>query len=447
MVSGLNRGLDPGGKPLGHATRFLCATGAEPAAQDYARELARLRAKVEAGAELVMTQPVYDAEMLDRFLDDVAPLGVPVLVGLLPLASHRNAEFLHNEVPGMRVPEAIRERMRKAGSGPKARAEGVAIAREMLAGGQGPCRRRVHHAAVRALRSRARHHRGDRALMLHGHQRGAARTPRAACGGLLMCAMLAGCASIPRPKQPFVDPAQALTFHQLARERVQSIRAEARVDQRGSEGRIKGTVLMFVQRPDRVRFDAMTQFGPAAILTSTGERFAYADLRNRRFLTGATCPKNIARMLNMPLRVDQTTALLLGGTPVIDHVQAQIDWNDGGFYRVELRGRDGGSQEIDFGISERDAAFPPSRQELRLLRSEIFDRRAQEHVARDVRRLPAGDVGHVPCGDAVRGARGAAAERRRHVDSLQGHRAQRRGAARRFPARAAAGDDSRGGEL
>lgn len=132
LISGLNRGLDPGGKPLGEATRFLCATGAEPAAQDYPRELARLRQKVDAGAEFVMTQPVYDAEMLERFLDDAAPLGLPVLVGLLPLASHKNAEFLHNEVPGMRVPEPIRERMRKAGSGASARAEGVAIAREML---------------------------------------------------------------------------------------------------------------------------------------------------------------------------------------------------------------------------------------------------------------------------------------------------------------------------
>jgi homocysteine S-methyltransferase len=133
LVSGLNRGFDPGGKPLGEATKFLCATGAEPAAQDYPRELARLRAKVEAGAELIMTQPVYDAQLLERFLADVQPLGVPVLVGLLPLASHRNAEFLHNEVPGMRVPDDIRERMRKAGTGQAAREAGVAITREMLA--------------------------------------------------------------------------------------------------------------------------------------------------------------------------------------------------------------------------------------------------------------------------------------------------------------------------
>lgn len=133
LISGLNRGIDPGGKPLGAATSFLCATGVEPAAQDYARELSRMRAKVAAGAEMIMTQPVYDEALLDRLLADVAPLGVPVLVGLLPLASHRNAEFLHNEVPGMRVPEEIRERMRKAGSGEAGRAEGVRIAREMLA--------------------------------------------------------------------------------------------------------------------------------------------------------------------------------------------------------------------------------------------------------------------------------------------------------------------------
>lgn len=132
LVSGFNRGFDPGGKPLGQATRFLCATGAEPAAPDYERELRRLRAKVDAGAEFVMTQPVYDAQILERFLNDAALLGVPVLVGILPLASHKNAEFLHNEVPGMSVPAPIRERMRKAATGAQARAEGVAIAREML---------------------------------------------------------------------------------------------------------------------------------------------------------------------------------------------------------------------------------------------------------------------------------------------------------------------------
>ena len=133
LASRLNHGIDPAGKPIGAGTRFVLATGAEPAALNYEREMSRLAQKKEAGAELVMTQPVYDPACLRKFLRDSKPLGLPVLVGILPLASHRNAEFLHNEVPGMQVPESVRERMRKAGSGAAARKEGVAIAREMLA--------------------------------------------------------------------------------------------------------------------------------------------------------------------------------------------------------------------------------------------------------------------------------------------------------------------------
>jgi homocysteine S-methyltransferase len=144
LASRLNHGIDPGGKAIGGVTSFLLATGAEPGALAYEREIERLGQKKAAGAELVMTQPVYDPAVLDRFLKDIEPLGLPVLVGLLPLASYRNAEFLHNEVPGMQVPEAVRERMRKAGSGVQARKEGVAIAREML----GAVRDRVAGAYV-----------------------------------------------------------------------------------------------------------------------------------------------------------------------------------------------------------------------------------------------------------------------------------------------------------
>ncbi|MDC0748951.1 bifunctional homocysteine S-methyltransferase/methylenetetrahydrofolate reductase [Polyangium mundeleinium] len=133
LASRLNAGIDPGGKPLGGVTSFFCATGAEPAALNYEREMERLKLKKRAGAELIMTQPVYDPNVLDRFLKDVEPLGLPVLVGILPLASHKNAEFLHNEVPGMQIPRDVRDRMQRAGSGPAARKEGVAIAREMLA--------------------------------------------------------------------------------------------------------------------------------------------------------------------------------------------------------------------------------------------------------------------------------------------------------------------------
>jgi len=80
-----------------------------------------------------MTQPVYDPRVVERFLDDVAPLRLPVMMGLLPLASHRNAEFIHTTVPGMRIPDEVRARMARAGSGPPARAEGIRIAQEALA--------------------------------------------------------------------------------------------------------------------------------------------------------------------------------------------------------------------------------------------------------------------------------------------------------------------------
>jgi len=133
LIDGLNRGVDPSGKvSKGQQTNFFLATGAEPGAVDFEREISRLKRKINAGAELIMTQPVYSVEVAEKFLDAVEPLGVPVLLGICPLVSSRNAEFLHNEVPGMSVPEDIRERMRKVGRGPEAIAEGIKIAREMV---------------------------------------------------------------------------------------------------------------------------------------------------------------------------------------------------------------------------------------------------------------------------------------------------------------------------
>ncbi len=133
ILTGFNRGIDPAGKPA-EATAFVLATGAEPAAHDFEREIVRLRQKVAAGANVVMTQPIYDPAQLDRFLDATGDLDVPVLVGILPLASYRNAEFIHNHIPGMGIPEGIRERMKQAGKGDAARREGVAIALESLMG-------------------------------------------------------------------------------------------------------------------------------------------------------------------------------------------------------------------------------------------------------------------------------------------------------------------------
>ncbi len=132
IVRKLNAGMDLAGSPIGPPTKFFVGVGANPGAIDLDREIFRLEQKVAAGAEYVLTQPVYDVRLFEQFIRRTAHLRVPVLVGILPLVSSRNAEFLHKEIPGMQIPDPIRERMRKAGSGPDARKEGLAIAREAL---------------------------------------------------------------------------------------------------------------------------------------------------------------------------------------------------------------------------------------------------------------------------------------------------------------------------
>lgn len=133
MASNMNRGIDPAGKPLpGGQTSFLLATGLEPGAADLDKEIRRLERKKAAGAEVIMTQPIFQTDLLERVLRRIEHLDMPVMVGVLPLVSYKNAEFLHNEVPGMQIPEEIRERMRKTPGGDAARREGVQIARDML---------------------------------------------------------------------------------------------------------------------------------------------------------------------------------------------------------------------------------------------------------------------------------------------------------------------------
>jgi homocysteine S-methyltransferase len=135
LVFRLNHGLDPGGNPIGEPTAFVIGVGVNPAALDPERELKRFAWKVDAGAEFAITQPVFDPVQLEDFLRRVEGFRIPIVAGLWPLVSLRNAEFLANEVPGISVPAAILERMRLAQERGKeaALAEGVAIAREMLA--------------------------------------------------------------------------------------------------------------------------------------------------------------------------------------------------------------------------------------------------------------------------------------------------------------------------
>ncbi len=126
----LNEGIDFAGNSIGRPTDFLVAAAANPTAEDVDRELSRVRAKVEAGAHLLMTQPVYEAGTLVRFFERLGVSELPVLAGVLPLVSSRHAEFIHNELAGVDVPEAVRRRMKDAGeAGADA---GLAIAREHI---------------------------------------------------------------------------------------------------------------------------------------------------------------------------------------------------------------------------------------------------------------------------------------------------------------------------
>jgi homocysteine S-methyltransferase len=134
LVRNLNHGLDPGGNAIGAPTRYAIGVGVNPAAIDPALERKRFAYKVEAGAEYAITQPVFDVRQLERFLGQLDGDRIPIIAGIWPLVSVRNAEFLANEVPGVVVPDEIIARMRRASDQSKehAIAEGIAIAREMF---------------------------------------------------------------------------------------------------------------------------------------------------------------------------------------------------------------------------------------------------------------------------------------------------------------------------
>jgi methionine synthase / methylenetetrahydrofolate reductase(NADPH) len=133
IVRNLNSGVDIGGNPIGTATCFVIGVGANPGSPNLDEEIRRFEYKVEAGAHYAVTQPVFDIELLEQFMRRIEHFKVPVLAGIWPLTGVRNAEFMKNELR-VSVPDQIIERMTKASTNPEsARAEGVAIAREMLA--------------------------------------------------------------------------------------------------------------------------------------------------------------------------------------------------------------------------------------------------------------------------------------------------------------------------
>ena len=131
IVRNLNHGLDIGGNPMGSQTALLTGVGANPGAMNMDEEIRRFDWKTEAGSEYVVTQPVFDLNLLEAFLKRIEHAKLPVICGVWPLTSYRNAEFMVNELR-VPVPEEFMERMRRVDDADKARAEGVAIARQMV---------------------------------------------------------------------------------------------------------------------------------------------------------------------------------------------------------------------------------------------------------------------------------------------------------------------------
>jgi homocysteine S-methyltransferase len=134
VTANLNRGFDIGGNPIEPPTGIFIGVGANPCAVEREREIDRYFRKIDAGAEFAITQPVFDVEALFRFLDRVEghPRCIPVIAGVWPLVSYKNAEFMNNEVPGVVVPREILDRMAGCRTKEESRRTGIDIARKTI---------------------------------------------------------------------------------------------------------------------------------------------------------------------------------------------------------------------------------------------------------------------------------------------------------------------------
>ncbi|MFC1514194.1 tetrahydrofolate dehydrogenase/cyclohydrolase catalytic domain-containing protein [candidate division KSB1 bacterium] len=132
IVNNLNHGYDIGGNAIGRPTSYFIGVGSNPNAVDLNREINRFFQKVEAGAEYAITQPVFDPESFFSYLEKIKDTNIPIIAGIWPLISYRNADFMKHEVPGVYVPDHILERMKVPSSKEESLEEGIKIAREIL---------------------------------------------------------------------------------------------------------------------------------------------------------------------------------------------------------------------------------------------------------------------------------------------------------------------------
>ena len=188
-----------------------------------------------------------------------------------------------------------------------------------------------------------------------------------AVGGLM-----ASCKTIPScPPHTSANAAKVVADHAVQVSTWGSIQAEARVTQWSERGRIRGTVLMFLRRPDKIRFDVMSQFGPALVLTSDGEQFQMTDYREHSFFQGGTCSANIQWLLGIPMDTENLVRLLSGDTPLLEANEESMLCR-GGRYIVTLQGEGGRTQELAFVVGAQHRDAPLSEQRLELRRSTML---------------------------------------------------------------------------
>jgi outer membrane lipoprotein-sorting protein len=173
------------------------------------------------------------------------------------------------------------------------------------------------------------------------------------------------------PATVITAPDMALASLRRPRVPLQNLRAEATVDQRGREGRVKGRVLMFVERPDHLRFDVMTQFGPVLVLAADGESLMLEDTKQGRFLTGPACARNIARLVGVALASEDVVSVLLGEAPALQGEKGDMRCTAGAYEvsRVDARGV---RQVLELGILPQDVAKPPAEQHTYLRAATLY---------------------------------------------------------------------------
>lgn len=189
---------------------------------------------------------------------------------------------------------------------------------------------------------------------------------------LFSVSILSACGRLPYPEYPAEDPHALLEARWRLPDSLEALRAEARLEQRAGGRRLRGTILMMIERPAKVRFDALTRLGAIATLTSDGEHFALLDLREERFFIGDACPENIARGIGIRLTPAELIALLLGELPPFDTAAISLDVIRGG-YRLSVREEAGGRVEIELSLPRAELGLPQEKQRVFLSAIRFYD--------------------------------------------------------------------------